>query len=70
MTVCMVISLPKVLYAIYIGLARTVYIYAVHARMFGNFPGKNTVYTPYIYGSGPPYIYTYALITLHEVTGV
>jgi len=34
-------------------LARTVYIH----RIFGDFPAKNTVYTPYIYGSGQPYIY-------------
>ena len=45
-------------YCIYIGLARTVYIYTVHDRMYGDFPAKNTVYTPYIYGYGQPYIYT------------
>ena len=33
----------------YGGLAKTVY-----DRIFGDFPAKNTVYTPYIYGSGQP----------------
>jgi len=37
-------------YPSYLGLARTVYIH----RIFGDFPAKNTVYTPYIYGSGQP----------------
>ena len=30
------------------------YTYTVHGRIFGDFPAKNTVYTPYIYGSGQP----------------
>jgi len=30
------------------------YIYTVYDRIFGDFPAKNTVYTPYIYGSGQP----------------
>jgi len=30
------------------------YIYAVYDRIYGDFPAKNTVYTPYIYGSGQP----------------
>jgi len=34
------------------------YICTVYDRIFGNFPAKNTVYTPYTYGSGQPYIYT------------
>ena len=33
------------------------YIYTVYDRIFDDFPAKNTVYTPYIYGSGQPYIY-------------
>ena len=32
-----------------VGLARTVYIYTVYDRIFGDFPAKNTAYTPYIY---------------------
>ena len=32
------------------------HIYTVYDRIFGDFPAKNTVYTPYIYGSGQPYI--------------
>ena len=32
-------------------------IYTVYDRIFGDFPAKNTVYTPYIYGSGQLYIY-------------
>jgi len=39
-------------YSIYVGLARTVY-----DRTFCDFPAKNTVYTPYIYGPGQPYIH-------------
>jgi hypothetical protein len=34
------------------------YMYSVYDRIFGDFPAKNTVYTPYIYGSGQPYLYT------------
>jgi len=32
-------------------------MYTVYDRIFGDFPAKNTVYTPYIYGSGQPYLY-------------
>jgi len=39
---------------LYVGLARTL-TYTVYDRIFGEFPAKNTVYTPYIYGSGQPY---------------
>ena len=28
----------------------------MYYRIFGDFPAKNTVYTPYIYGSGQTYI--------------
>jgi len=30
-------------------------IYTPYDRIFDDFPAKNTVYTPYIYGSGQPY---------------
>ena len=30
------------------------YIYAVYGRIFDEIPAKNTVYTPYTYGSGQP----------------
>ena len=52
-----------------LGLARTVYIYTVYDRIFGDFPAKVTVHTPYIYGSGHPYIshiMYYATDTLDE----
>jgi hypothetical protein len=29
--------------------------YTVYDRIFGDFPAKNTVRTPYIHGSGQPY---------------
>ena len=32
-----------------VGLAKTVYLYTVYDRIFGDSPAKNTVYTPYIY---------------------
>jgi hypothetical protein len=38
------------------GLARTVYIHRI-CMYIGDFPAKNAVYTPYMYGSGQPYIY-------------
>ena len=31
-------------------------IYAVYDRTFGDFPAKNTVFTPCICGSGQPYL--------------
>ena len=34
------------------------YIYTAYDRIFGDFPAKITVYTPYIYGPGQPYICT------------
>jgi len=40
----------------YVGLARTV-IHTVYDRIFGDFPAKNTVCKPYIFGSGQPYTY-------------
>jgi len=39
--------------AVYVGLARTVCV----SRIIGNFPAKNTVYTPYLYDFGQPYVY-------------
>jgi hypothetical protein len=30
-------------------------------RIFGDFPAKSTVYTPYIYGSGQSGVYVYTL---------
>ena len=47
-----------------LGLAKTVYIYTVYARIFGDIPANNTVYTPYINGSGQPYINGICQITL------
>ena len=43
-------SVPKYLQTkpTFLGLAKTVYMH----RIFGEFPAKNAVYTPYIYGSG------------------
>jgi hypothetical protein len=41
---------------IYIGLAILVHIHTVHGRIFGDFPAKYPANTPYIYGSGQPYI--------------
>ena len=35
------------------------YIYTVYDCIFGGFPAKNTVYTPYIYGFGQPYVQVY-----------
>jgi hypothetical protein len=29
-----------------LGLARTVYIYTVYDRIFGDFPANNTIHTP------------------------
>ena len=34
-----------------------VYTYTVFDRISGDFPAKNTVCTPYVYGSGQPYIW-------------
>jgi len=34
------------------------YKHTVYDRIFGDFPAKNTVYTPFIYGSSQPYMYT------------
>jgi len=49
----------------FVGLARTVYIYTVNDRIFGDFPANNIIYihhihnrhriyTIYIYGPGQP----------------
>jgi len=50
------LGMGQSVYRISVGLARTVY-HTVYDRIFGGFPAKNTVYTPYIYGSGQPYVY-------------
>ena len=42
---------------VFVGLAR-LYMLTVYDRIFGDFPVKITVYTPFIYGSGQPCIYT------------
>jgi hypothetical protein len=38
-------------------LARAAYIFSVYDRICGDFPAQNSVYTPYMYGSGEPYLY-------------
>ena len=35
-------------------------VYTVYDRIIGDFPAKNTVYAPYIYGSGQRYTYKVA----------
>jgi hypothetical protein len=42
-----------------IGLAKTVcvQVYTTYDCVFGDFPAKNAVYTPHIYGSGQPYMH-------------
>jgi hypothetical protein len=54
MTVYLVISLPKIPYIhrIYIWIWPTLCIYTVYGRIFGGFPDKNTVCTPYMYACG------------------
>jgi len=47
------------MYTVYVHRICTLYMYTVYGRMFGGFPAKNTVCTPYIYGSGQPYQKTY-----------
>ena len=42
--------------AVRLGLARTVYIYTVYGQILGDFPAQVTVYSPYICGSGQPYV--------------
>ena len=46
------LSAPSIVHLRIIELARTVY-----DRIFGDFPAKNTVYKPYMYGSGQPYVW-------------
>ena len=41
-------------------------IYAVYDRMFGDFPAKKSVYTPYMYGSGRPQSYTVCVYSLGQ----
>jgi hypothetical protein len=35
------------------------YIYTIYDRIFGDFPAKNTVDAPCIYGYGQPFIFVY-----------
>jgi hypothetical protein len=44
-----VVLLGTGLSTVRIGLARTVYIYTVYDCRVGDFPAKNTVYTPFIF---------------------
>jgi len=49
------------------GLARIVYIYTVHGRLFDEIPAKNNVYTLYIIYMPEPYIYMWQpYTTLHD----
>jgi len=36
----------------------------IYDCIFGDFPAKNTVYTPYIYGSGQPYLYGHVSVNI------
>jgi hypothetical protein len=54
----------------FIGLARTVYIYTVFNRIFGDFPARNTVYALYIYGSGQPYTFMFPRLHTHKHTNI
>jgi hypothetical protein len=47
---------PGAIFLHYPGLARTVYD-TLYMTVYCDFPVKNAVYTPYIYGSGQPYIF-------------
>jgi hypothetical protein len=42
----------------FLGLTRTVYIFTVYDRIFGDFSAKITVHASYIYGSGQPYAFS------------
>jgi hypothetical protein len=50
-------QMTVVLISIHLGLARTVHIYTVYDRIFGNIPVKNTGHTPYTKDSGQIYIH-------------
>ena len=50
---CIYTAYDRVPY-IYTVYDRIPYIYTAYDRTYGEFPAKNTVYTPYIYGSGQP----------------
>jgi len=42
----------------HVGLARTIYIYTVHYRIFDDIPAKlQCIHPIYVYGSGQPYIH-------------
>ena len=52
------ITKSTVMYGVYTQGWPEPYIYVHIRRIFGDFQVKNTVYIPYIHGSGQPYIYT------------
>jgi hypothetical protein len=55
--------------AAYVGLARTVYTHRIW-RIFGVFPAKNTVYTPYIYNmvlANPKHMYEHTESVVHPM---
>ena len=52
------ITNSTVMYGVYTQGWPEPYIYVHIRRIFGDFQVKNTVYIPYIHGSGQPYIYT------------
>jgi len=54
------IDLPVIVDALGVGLAR-LYICTVYDRIFGEFPAKNTVHIPYIYGLGQPLLVQFHL---------
>jgi len=49
-----------------VGQNRTYSLCMIYDRIFGDFSAKNTVYTPYKYGSGQPYICTVLANPAHE----
>jgi hypothetical protein len=49
---CARVGLIRTTYIIFIIYTHTVYDYTVYDCIFGEFPAKNAVCTPHIYGSG------------------
>jgi len=45
-------------------------IYTVYDRIFCDFPAKNIIHTPYIYGSGQPYIFVLDLLRRLTAAGL
>jgi len=54
---------PPILQLMYRVGQNRIYTHTVYDRIFDDFPARNTVYTPYTYGSGQPY----SCIYLQEV---